>query len=265
MYYRIQLLFLIFFPSIGSLISSDFGNFSSFNKNDTLVITSHRGYGGLFPENSLLSIEKALEIGVDRIEIDVHQTKDSVVVVMHDKTIDRTTNGQGSIATLTFDEIRKYSITDKGGEESVPSLEEVLELVNGKTQLLIEVKGNYSCIERQITDLITTFNAMDWCIVQSFDDEVLGRFHQISPELQLHQLLFFPHFYNFAKHNFVDEFSVYHKFASKRLVYKVHNLNKKLNVWTVNDTVRAKQLIEKELDGVITDYPERIIQMNEMR
>jgi glycerophosphoryl diester phosphodiesterase len=108
------------------------------------LIIGHRGAAGLAPENTLASIEKALSLGVDRIEIDIHQTKDNVLVVIHDETLERTTNGKGKIKDLTYREILKYSAGAKFSpaceNEKVPTLAEVLDLIDGKSQLLIELK-----------------------------------------------------------------------------------------------------------------------------
>ena len=96
----------------------------------------HRGAAGLAPENTLSSIQKAMDYEMDRIELDLRQTLDGVVVVLHDKTINRTTDGRGQVANMTFNRLRKYSAGSKFSpqyrDEKVPSFKEVLELVNGK-------------------------------------------------------------------------------------------------------------------------------------
>jgi len=100
-------------------------------------IIGHRGARGLEPENTMRSFRKALELGVDYIECDVHMTKDGHIVLMHDHTVDRTTNASGPVNSFTFDEIRKL---DAGEGEIIPTLGELLDLARGKVKLHIELK-----------------------------------------------------------------------------------------------------------------------------
>ena len=240
-----------------------------------IALTGHRGAAGLAPENTLAAIKAGLEQGVDRIEIDVHQTKDKHIVVMHDPSIDRTTNGTGMIKDMNFREIRKYSAGAWFGEEfkneKVPTLNEVLNTVNGKAILVIEIKefGNYyPGIEKRVVDLIHKHKAKSWTAVCSFDDQVLKKVHEADKDIVLHKLFIFKFPYlklfndgkirivDFNYYNFVDEFSVYYPFANKRLIEKVHSLNKKINVWTADDTVKINRLINLGVDGIITNHPE---------
>src|SRR5690606_28509304 len=127
---------------------------------------------------------------MDRIELDLRQTLDAVVVALHDKTINRTTTGRGKVQNMTFNRLRKYSAGIKFypqyRDEKVPSFKEILELVNGKSILLLEIKQGspyHPGIEKNIIKLILEHNASDWCIVQSFNDTVLKNFRKL-PELQ---------------------------------------------------------------------------------
>lgn len=107
-----------------------------------ITITAHRGGAALAPENTLAAVRLGMELGVDYIEIDIHQTADNQLVVCHDMTIDRTTNGRGKICNMTLDEIRSFNIVycDSVTDLKIPTLDEVLALVDGKTKLLIEIK-----------------------------------------------------------------------------------------------------------------------------
>ena len=100
--------------------------------NTNFIITGHRGAAGLAPENTLASIQLALDLGVDRIEIDVQQTKDNIVIVLHDRTLRRTTTGIGYVKTKNYDEILKHSAGLKFNrhyvKEKVPTLDEVIKL-----------------------------------------------------------------------------------------------------------------------------------------
>src|SRR5436305_847299 len=102
------------------------------------LVTGHRGAAGLEPENTLRSFRRACELGVDRIETDVRLTRDGRLVCVHDATVDRTTNGTGAVADMSFNQIR---CLDAGQGERVPSLEEALAAVRGQAVLQIELKG----------------------------------------------------------------------------------------------------------------------------
>ncbi|MCU4156131.1 hypothetical protein J1N10_09080 [Carboxylicivirga sp. A043] len=232
-----------------------------------IAVVGHRGAGALAPENSLAAINKAIELQVDLIEIDVQRTKDNVIIVLHDESIDRTSNGEGVVGEMTFKEIRSKQLLDANGKESdqiIPTLTEVMELINGQTQLLIEIKQGsevYPGIEDEIVKLIADKKAEAWCVVQSFNDDILLKVHDLNPDLRLHKLFYgnifglgikrkaldaYPH---------VEAFNSFYWLTSKRFVEKVHQLNKKVHVWTVNSAGAVKQSKKKGVDGVITDNP----------
>jgi len=239
-------------------------------KSDTIIITGHRGAAYYAPENTIASVTKALELNVDRIEIDVQRTKDSLIVVSHDVDIERTTNGTGRIVDLTYTEILQYNIQYKGNVFKIPTLEQVIQVVNGKSQLLIETKeGNdfYHSIEKQVVDLIHLHNATDWCIIHSFKDDVLSEVRKYDKNIELHKLffgripftniIFSPEFSNLDKplYDSLSEFSSMYILTNKLLIKKIHDKGKKINVWTVDDSCRIKQMIENGVDGIITDNP----------
>jgi len=240
-----------------------------------VILTGHRGAAGLAPENNISSIKKALELNVDRVEIDVQQTKDKVVISMHDKSIDRTTNGKGLVKDLTYNEILKYSAGIKFAKEfesdKVPTLNEVFETVNGNAVLVIEIKdGNdyYKGIEQRVVDAINKYDAKKWTIIHSFNDKALKKVNKIDSTIILHKLFivdfpFFPIMYdghfqitNLEHYTYCDEFSTFYPFTTKRLIDKVHSLGKKINVWTVNDSTKINKLINYGVDGIITNFPD---------
>ena len=126
-------------------------------------VIGHRGAAGLEPENTLRSIGKAIELGVDQVEIDVRLTKDRRLVVIHDPTVGRTTNGQGYVKDFTFEELRRL---DAGKGERIPSLEEVLSLTKGKIVLQIELKEEGTA--RPVVRLIESMDAEGDAILSSF-------------------------------------------------------------------------------------------------
>lgn len=243
-------------------------------ENKKIIITGHRGAAGLAPENTLASIQLAIELGVDRIEIDVQQTKDNKIIVLHDRTLRRTTTGHGFVKNLTYDEILQFSAGYKFNKfyinEKVPTLEQVIDLIDGKVELLIETKYSYMYypnIERHIINIIKNKNAKDWCKIISFNDRALFRINKLDKSIRLGKLFVGKHAHlplsfdkglnirPLKKYAFVDEVIVKHDYATKAIIEKVHDFGKELHVWTVNNEATIQKLIERDVDGIISDYP----------
>jgi len=239
-----------------------------------ITVTGHRGAGGLAPENTLASIQLALDLGVDRIEIDVQQTKDNVVIVLHDRTLRRTTTGFGYVKNKNYEEILKHSAGFKYNKyyvkERVPTLDEVIQLINGRAELLIETKYSfmyYPNIERHIINVIKNNDAKAWCKVISFNDRALFRIHKLDNEIRTGKLFVGKHanlplswdkgvnLKPLRRYHFVDEIIVKHIYATKNIIDRVHKMGKELHVWTVNDPDTIEMLVERGVDGIISDYP----------
>ena len=273
---RILLFLLFIVVYLASALSSVlfFGKDQASRK---VTITGHRGAAGLAPENTLASIRKAISFNVDRIEIDVQQTADGVVVVRHDETLDRTTDGKGLIKDKTFSEVKEldagssFSSAFKG--EKIPSLEEALQTVNGQCDLVIEIKKGddyYPNIVENTIELIKKYNARDWCIIHSFNIDVLVRANQLMPDLRLHRLWVYkfrglPLIYDgsfewmdIEKHPYLEEYSIMYSFANQGIINQLHEHGKKVNVWTVDDKKHINRLINLGVDGIITDRPDLI-------
>ena len=148
-----------------------------------VVNVAHRGASGSYPENTLLAFRKAVEIGADEIELDLHSTKDGHLVVMHDGTVDRTTDGTGAIAEMTLSEIKAL---DAGKGERVPTWEEVLDLVQGKVGLNIHLKeggdadGAY---EGKVAGPLRDFGMVESSVVTCRDESV-GIFAGIDSRIE---------------------------------------------------------------------------------
>ncbi len=242
------------------------------------LIIAHRGASGLAPENTLTAFAKAIEIGVDRIEMDLRQTIDGEVIVLHDKTIVRTTNGWGSARKLSLNKIRRYSAGSwfhyDFSSERIPTFREVLELVDGRTTLLLEIKDGspyHHGIEKNVIDIINEYNAHEWCIVQSFNDKVLKNFRalpNLNSDIQKLFEIVIPvaPFYGGSKftyksirrYDFAQEVNINFKSVTPLVVRKIHKMGKKINVWTVNDRYDLQYFIEMGVDGIITDFPDRL-------
>lgn len=237
---------------------------------NNLIIVGHRGGAGLGPGNTLQTIERGIEAGADMIEIDIHQTKDGKIVVCHDESIDRTTDGKGLIRDLTFDEIRSHNIVDENGtvtDYKVPTLDEVMQLVNGRVKLLVEIKRTghiYEGIEKQLVDAIAAHNAEDWVVAQSFNDSVLRNLHALSPSLRLEKLWICKlagipdgidgtiSEYSFEKYSYVSSFNFFYMSVTDSMIEQIHRHGKEVKIWTVKSPKSTPHL---KVDGIITNYP----------
>lgn len=229
-----------------------------------IKIIGHRGAAGLSPENTIPSIRLALKYEADRIEIDVRQTKDDIVVLMHDKKLDRTTNGKGELGNLSYEELKKLTIKSNTEKDiKVPTLKEVIDIVkNTQSELLIEVKAGdekYPNIEKNILAILADSEfPIERTIIQSFNNDILKRFHGLNPTLRLHKLMLTGFFFRPKKYPHIEEFTINYLFLTKGKVSKVHNLNKKINVWTVDDEKTMRKMIKLGVDGIITNFPNKL-------
>ncbi len=238
---------------------------------DSLTIVAHRGGAKLGIENSLSCIEAGIEAGAHMIEIDVHLSADSCVVVCHDPSVGRTTDGKGYISEMYLSQLKSLHLLDAGGNptpESLPTLDEVLSLIDGRAELLLEIKYSKHSrhgLEEACVEYIRRHDAASWVVVQSFNAAVLERIHALAPEIRLEKLFYFASpalglsfdggFSSFTwdKYPYVSSFNVQHSLgAGKNFVRKCHERGYEVKVWTLNK--RKEKLLER-VDGVITDNP----------
>jgi glycerophosphoryl diester phosphodiesterase len=186
----------------------------------------------------------------------------------------RTTTGIGFVKTKTYNEILKYSASFKFNKyyvkEKVPTLEQVIQLIDGRAELLIETKYSfmyYPNIERHIVNVIKSNDAKAWCKVISFNDRALFRVHKLDNEIRTGKLFVGKHanlplswdkgvnIKPLRRYHFVDEIIVKHTHATQAIIDRVHAMGKELHVWTVNDAETIELLVERGVDGIISDYP----------
>lgn len=221
------------------------------------VRIAHRGASAHYPENTILAFEKAIESGCDMIELDVHICKTGEIIVMHDETVDRTTNGTGLIAKKTFEEIKKLRIN---GDWQVPILEEVLECVNRRVKINVEIK-NLSAVKAVVNLLKKYVNNNGWhyddfvisssdqdclLLVKKFDESLLVSFVYEEVPIPFEIILQYQPY----------SVNIDYKLVNKNLVNKIHNLGIKLFVWTVNEKKKIEELKSMAVDGIFSDYPE---------
>lgn len=241
-------------------------------------IIAHRGGAGLGTENSLTCLKRGIESGADMVEIDIHQSRDGVVVVCHDATVDRTSNGSGVIAKMDYEEIARLRLVNKQGEptdDHIATFDEVLTLFETErskgrqVKLLVEIKypykHAYDGIERRMLDLIAAHHAESWVVVQSFADEVIEKVHQLAPTIRVEKLLiaklpFLPYIidgkqitpFSFEKYHYVASFNFYYCSLNHHLIQDIHRHGKEVKMWTLEGTKAPRM----EVDGIITDRPD---------
>jgi glycerophosphoryl diester phosphodiesterase len=144
-----------------------------------ILVGAHRGAMCHAPENSIAAFEKAIEFGTYRIELDVRRSRDGHIVVMHDATIDRTTEGTGRVADLTLEELKRLHLG--GTTETIPTMQETLLCAKGKAQLLVEIKD--AGLADDVVSLITESDMTDSCTISSFNEDELLRVKDITPRI----------------------------------------------------------------------------------
>ncbi|MFN8391562.1 MAG: glycerophosphodiester phosphodiesterase family protein [Bdellovibrionota bacterium] len=228
----------------------------------TKLIFGHRGAKGTEPENTLRSFTRAIELGVDGIELDVHRSKDGELVVIHDSTLERTTTGGGKVSDHTIDELKTL---DAGRGEKIPVLAEVLALAAGKVLINVELKGALTAepVAALINEQVESSRASyDDFIVSSFNHRELLTMRRAHPRIRLGALFYgLPADLESAVAP-LRPFSVHPsaEFIDAGFVDEAHKLGLKVFVYTVNEPQTFHSLMHIGADGVFTDFPERFVQ-----
>jgi glycerophosphoryl diester phosphodiesterase len=225
----------------------------------TMEVTAHRGASKQYPENTMAAFEGAVELGADWIELDIQQSKDGELFVMHDRNFRRTTGVNKYSWELTWDEISELdagSFFDESfAGEHIPLLSEVIEFAKEKDiRLNIELKpSSYDVdLEAHLVELIHEMDFTDRCVVTSQKYDVLEQIKELDPEIKTVYVMSIA-YGNLNRLTAADSFSVEFSNVSKRMVSRVHNAGKELFVWTVNSRSKIRRLMELNVDNVITD------------
>ena len=234
----------------------------------TPIILAHRGDLAHAPENTLPSFSQAIQKGADGVELDAKLTRDGHVIVIHDSSVDRTTNGKGKVASLSLEEIRKLDagkwFNEKFAGTKVPLLEEVFETVNRDKLINIELT-NYSTprdgLTEKVCELIKRHNNQSQIIFSSFFASNLKKAALLSPEVP-RGLLAMPGLIGLWARSFGFMFGDYQALhphissTSREQMQRAHRLKRRVHVWTANTPAEVNQLKEWGADGIITDDPE---------
>ena len=248
-------------------------------------VIAHRGGAGEWPAETKFAFTEAVKIGVDVLEMDVHLTKDQHLVLMHDDTVDDTTNGRGAIRKFTLAQLKKldagYRWTDDGGRTfpyrnkgiTIPALKEIFEAFPQR-RMNIEMKWSGSSPVKALSDLIRQHGMTDRVLVASSSDQLLEEFRKRSPGVATSMSA--PELAHFLlKQTLPKADSPLHQpdalqlrervtliqLVNKDLVDKAHRLKLPVHAYTVNKIADMKRMIELGVDGIITDYPSRLLNL----
>ncbi len=216
----------------------------------------HRGASGHVLENSLESIQKAIELGADGIELDVHVCASGEVVVFHDFTLDRLTNTIGPIAEFSLSELKQLKLKD---EFIIPTLKEVLEFTKNKCWLNIELKGSNTALPvfKMLNDL--DFKTAD-VIISSFQIDELKTFSQLSDKFPLAVLTqaSIEQAIDLATEIKAKAIHPHFSLLTEESCEKAKDLSLQINTWTVNEKADIEHVKRFPIDGIISDFPDRI-------
>jgi glycerophosphoryl diester phosphodiesterase len=216
-----------------------------------MMIIGHRGAAALEPENTLLSIERAMDIGVDAVEIDVHLSKDKELVVIHDVTVDRTTNGTGPVSSYTVQEIKRL---DAGKGEAIPTLQEVIDFIDRRVMLVIELKEEGT--ERSVVDLIIQNNLFDKACVISFWHRLVKTVKEMDSRIKTGVLLVgSPVDACIATQASADALVMKYSFVDREFVKIAHKKGIKVFIWNIDDQDLLKPYVDMGVDAIGTNDP----------
>lgn len=238
----------------------------------------HRGACGYEPENTIRSFKRAAELGADAVELDVQFSADKKIVVFHDSTLDRVTNGRGTLSKKTLTEIKQYRT--KQANEPIPTLEEVFQTINNRVKINVEIKGFDTELARTVCDLVRSFGLEKSIIISSSHLCVLSATKKYAPEISRAIIyyssgskflddcvVFFSNlFYSIvsrvvaqnARRIGAEYLNFNHRLMNSKRVRAFQKWGFKINVWTVNDPKMIAEMKNAGVDGIFSNYPDRL-------
>ena len=246
-----------------------------FYRSGELFCLAHRGIPSLAPENTLPAFREAVVAGVDGIELDVLETADGVVIVRHDFDLERTTDGEGYVWERSWDEISRLNAAYRRPEgyppTPVPRLDEVLALIPGDMLINIEIKSHHwhpTGIEAKVVELVGKQNLVERTMISSFNPLVLLKVRRLEPRLALALiwwdedvpwLLRRPRLLGLVRPDCLHPNMA---LVTPEVVNRAHRRGMRVNVWTVNNRPMIEYLRSIGVDGIFTDFPELVAEVN---
>lgn len=230
---------------------------------DKVKIIAHRGICDNEPENSINAIEASINYKVDYAEIDVQETKDGVVVLMHDKNLKRETGLNKDVNQVTFKEIEKLTLAApfsyKSKYERIPTLEQVIEETKGRLNLIIEIKpyGNTKELTNKVVDIIEKNDFVNQCKIHSLSYNILLQVNKINNNIETGFIVTRP--LKTLPQLGINFYSINQRLITAGLVQRIHKSNKTVYAWTADNDADMNNSIRAKVDGIITDTPRLLI------
>ena len=231
-----------------------------------VTVVAHRGASGTFPENTAPAFQEAIRLGVEMIELDVHLTVDGKMVVIHDGTVDRTSDGSGRVARMSLEEIKELDaggwFSEKFAGERFLTLEEALDLMPAEMRLNVHVKAYEEDRQKVIpstVDELVRRNLLATAFVAS-DQESLAMAHRVEARLEICNLSTSPPESYVRRSQAIDcrILQPGNGMTTPELVGKAHGLGMEVNPFYADDEEEMRRLIDCGVDGILTNYPERL-------
>ncbi|CAM4050512.1 glycerophosphoryl diester phosphodiesterase membrane domain-containing protein [Bacillus paramycoides] len=219
------------------------------------IIMAHRGYISKGVENTKEAVQGAIDAKADYAEIDVLQTKDGELAVIHDLKLKRLANANVHVSDLTMDELRQLTLSQDGFSGQISTLDEIIKLAKGKIKLNIEVKlhGGEKDFVNKVLKTIKDNDFEKQCVIQTLHYPLIKEFKRANPDIKVGYILYAS---RANLKNVKADFYVAEEYMlNKKLVKEARKLNKPIYVWTVNDMESLKTYYKLNVDGIITDYP----------
>ncbi|MCM3389157.1 glycerophosphodiester phosphodiesterase [Ureibacillus chungkukjangi] len=234
-----------------------------------MKIYAHRGYSAKYPENTLAAFRAAADLPIDGVEFDVHLTKDQQVVVIHDESINRTSNGQGFVKDMTLQALRGF---DYGGwfskefaGETIPTLSEVLTIFrNTNLRVNIELKSDifaYAGMEELVLKEVEALGMQEQVVISSFDHEAVARVAELAPNIE-NAALFVNTILEIVEYQEKLPAKALHvslPSALRRPVQDAIQRGSVVRVWTVNEVEHVILLVNSGVEAIFTDEPEKMM------
>ena len=237
-----------------------------------MKVFAHRGASSDYPENTILAFKHGINVGANGLELDVHKTKDGVVVVIHDEDIQRTFKGKGLVKDYELEELKKIkcrkAVFRENEECIIPTLEEVLLLIKDREDFTINIELktdviHYENIEQDVITLLNKYDMCDRAIISSFNHESIRICKAIKPEIKIGALYHYT-IENVIKYALclgVDAIHPNIELVTQQLIDECHKNNIKVNTYTANSPDVMRKLIDSNVDGIFTDYPELLLEV----
>jgi len=229
-----------------------------------MINCAHRGASALAPENTLAALQLAAKLGATMAEIDLQQTADDELALLHDDDLDRTSNGSGPLWDKSLKELQSLDMgswfSEKFQREQIPTLEDVINAMDGQLKLNLELKlhGHERDLEQLVVKKIRELNCAQWCLLTSFDHAIIDRLLDLAPELKAGYIVGKGGWHDGLLESRVAVLSLEKTLVTAHRVQRAHASGKEIHAWTVNQENEMKQLQEAGVDAFISNHPDLV-------